>query len=71
MSLAYLYRGTTEGWPGSLALQNERMTCTTTDPLVATFFAIECRNHGSALILAAPSRLFEGLFGPPNHFPEI
>ena len=47
------------------------MTCTTTDPLVATFFAIECRNHSTALILAAPMSLFEGLIGPPNHFAEM
>ena len=48
----YLYRGTTAGWPGNSVLQAERITCTSTDPLVATLFAIECRNHGRAIIAA-------------------
>jgi len=67
----YVYRGTTEGWPGNMSLQDEKMTPTTTDPLVATLFAIECRNHGPALILAAPRSLFEGLIGPANYFSVI
>jgi hypothetical protein len=34
----------------------------------ALHFAIECRNHGHAVILAARTSLFEGLIGPANHF---
>lgn len=64
----YLYRGTTIGWPGNDMLQEERITCTTTDPLVATLFAIECRNHGRAVILAARRELFEALPGLSNYF---
>ena len=59
----YLYRGTTVGWPGNTCLQEQQITCTTTDPLVATLFAIECRNHGRAVILAARRDLFEELIG--------
>lgn len=67
----YLYRGTTAGWPGNRTLQEEQITCTTTDPLVATLFAIECRNHGRAIILAANRGLFHGLMAPRNHFFEF
>jgi hypothetical protein len=71
MEAPYLYRGTTEGWPGNNVLQEQQITCTTTDPLVATLFAIECRNHGRAVILAARRELFGDLIGPPNHFALI
>lgn len=64
----YLYRGTTVGWPGSRMLQEENITCTTTDPLVATLFAVECRNHGRAVILVARRELFRELHGAPNYF---
>ena len=64
----YLYRGTTAGWPGNPVLQEEEITCTSTDPLVATLFAIECRNHGPAVILAARQDQFLGLIAPTNHF---
>jgi hypothetical protein len=64
----YLYRGTTRGWPGNECLRTERITCTTTDPLVATLFAIECRNRGPAVVLVARRKPFEGLIGPPNYF---
>ena len=67
----YLYRGTTAGWPGNIVLQEEKITCTSTDPLVATLFAIECRNHGRAIILASRRSLFDGLLAPANHFWEI
>lgn len=53
METRYLYRGTTIGWPGNPTLRDRRITCTTTDPLVATLFGIECRNHGNAVIVAA------------------
>jgi hypothetical protein len=71
MEIRYLYRGTTEGWGGHPVLPVPPMTCTTTDPLVATLFAIECRNHGHAVILAAQRDLFEDLIGPANHFDLI
>jgi len=68
---SYLYRGTTEGWPGNKVLQEEQITCTTTDLLVAALFAIKGRNHGPAVILAAQGSLFAELVAPPNHFAVI
>lgn len=64
----YLYRGTTAGWPGSSTLQAERITCTSTDPVVATLFAVECRNHGRAIVAAAKRGNFQRPLGPANHF---
>jgi hypothetical protein len=64
----YLYRGTTAGWPGNSVLQAERITCTSTDPVVATLFAVQCRNHGRAIIVAAKRANFQRLLGPANHF---
>lgn len=54
MSLAdrKLYRGTTLGWPGNTVLQNLHKTPATTDPLIATLFALECRRHGPAVVFA-------------------
>ena len=63
----FLYRGTTSGWPGNECLQGESITCTSTDPIVATLFAIECRSHGPGVILVAPMRLADQHPGPPNY----
>jgi hypothetical protein len=68
MEFRYLYRGTTEGWPGNEVLQDQRITCTTTDPLVAALFGVECRNHGHAVILVAREDRFLDVIGPANHF---
>lgn len=68
MGFRYFYRGTTAGWPGNETLQGQRITCTTTDPLVAALFGVECRNHGPAVILMAREEQFLGLIGPSNHF---
>ena len=62
----FLYRGTTPGWRGSEGLWISRMTCTSTDPLVATLFAIGCRNHGPGRILLAQREPLEYLVGPSN-----
>lgn len=69
----YLFSGTTRGWLGNDALQRERVTCTTTDPLVATLFALECRNWGSAAILTihAPDLLPEEQSERDNFFAVI
>src|SRR4051794_8251089 len=66
----YLYRGTTRDWPGNECLRHEGVTCTTTDPLVATLFAIESRNHGPAVILAVRRGVFEEL-AESNYFSVI
>jgi len=54
-----------------VAVQEEQITPTTTDPFVAALFAIECRNHGPAVILAVPESLFADVIAPPNHFAVI
>lgn len=71
MEIRYLYRGTTEGWPGYPVRLGEEITCTTTDPLVATLFAVECRNLGRAIILAARRDPLGGLVAPANCFDMI
>ncbi len=55
---SYYYRGTTRGWPGSPNLVEFRVTFATTDPLVATLFAIECRSRGEAAVLVASAGKF-------------
>jgi hypothetical protein len=67
----YLYRGTTRGWTGTEALQNTGVSPTTTDPLVATLFAIECRNHGPGTVLVIPQEPLAGLIGKANYFSII
>jgi hypothetical protein len=37
----YLFRGTSIGWPGNKTLQKVKMTPTSTDPFVATLFALD------------------------------
>lgn len=39
--VTYLYRGTTLGWPGTPTTSGEGITPTSTDPLIATLFAVE------------------------------
>ena len=68
---SYLYRGTTARWPGNESLLAAGITCTTTDPLVATLFAIACRNHGPGVVLLAPKGPLERLIGPSNPFEQI
>lgn len=46
----YPYRGTTRRWPGNESCQAEARTCASTDPLVATLYAIYCRNFGPAVV---------------------
>jgi len=50
----FLFRGTTEGYPGNPALQKIGITPTTTDPAVATLFATEASQHGQGVVLIAP-----------------
>ena len=67
----YLYRGTTPGWHGSEGLRISGMTCASTDPFVATLFAIGCRNHGPGQILVAERQPIEYLVGPSNSLAEM
>jgi hypothetical protein len=63
-----LYRGTTLGWPGSTALQSAGITPTSSDPLVATLFAVECRNHGQAIVQICERRAVEHSITDRNVF---
>jgi hypothetical protein len=60
MAERFLYRGTTRGWPGGGGPQAVRRTPTTTDPLVATLFAIECCRHGLGIVHAVSARSVAG-----------
>lgn len=46
----YVYRGTTAGWLGNACMQREERTCATTDPFIATVFAVQARNYGTAVV---------------------
>ena len=54
----YLFRGTTEGYPGSNATQRLSITPTSSDPAVATIFSIAAAKNGSGIVqIALPSNL--------------
>lgn len=61
-----LYRGTSSGWPGNPVLQELRITPTTTNPLVAVLFGIECQRFGRGIVIACDRRDVEKLIGPSN-----
>jgi RHS repeat-associated protein len=53
-----LFRGTTEGFPGSKAIQELGITPTSTDPAVATIFAIHAKQYGKGVVhIALPKDL--------------
>ncbi len=53
-----LFRGTSEGFLGSPALQTIGITPATTDPVVATIFATESANYGLGVVqIASPQAL--------------
>ena len=62
----YLFRGTSVGWPGSKSLQKVRMTPASTDPFVATLFALECNQHGEGVVYFAPWETFKDRVRKPN-----
>ncbi|HEY2155447.1 MAG TPA: hypothetical protein VGH33_07445, partial [Isosphaeraceae bacterium] len=47
------------------------MTCTSTDPLVATLFAIYARQFGEAIVILGERAAFERLSGPSNYGHEV
>jgi hypothetical protein len=71
MTERFLYRGTTQGWPGHPGLQVEHRTPTTTDPLIATLFAIECCRHGAGGLWLAPRLSVADLIVEPNCLSEL
>ena len=42
----FIYRGTTLGWPGDRTSLEMGHSSTSTSPVVATLFALRCRNYG-------------------------
>ena len=68
----YLYRGTSPGWPGGSGARSIPMTCTSTDPLVATLFAIRARSRfGRCVVILGERTAFEDLTGPPNYMDQL
>ena len=49
----YLFRGTSKGYPGSRASQILNTTPTSTDPAVATAFAVQAKNYGEGTLQIA------------------
>ena len=47
----FVYRGTTLGWPGLPVVAELRLCSASSDPVVATLFAIGCRNRGGAAVV--------------------
>ncbi len=56
-----LFRGTTEGYPGSRMLQRVGVTPASTDPVVATIFALESKNYGTAVLKVALPQDLQGV----------
>ena len=54
------FRGTSEGFPGSAALQRIGITPASTDPVVATIFATESSNYGRGVVYIATSEDLAG-----------
>ena len=53
-----LFRGTSEGFPGSAGLQKVGVTPASQDPLVAAIFATESQNYGRGVVqIATPANL--------------
>lgn len=54
----FLFRGTSEGFEGSNGNQKLQVTPTSSDPAVATIFAINAKNHGKGILqIALPENL--------------
>ncbi|MEC5146106.1 hypothetical protein UNH65_21285 [Chitinophaga sp. 180180018-2] len=54
----YLFRGSTEGYEGSPGAQKTASTPTSTDPAVATMFAIKAKRYGDGILqIALPKDL--------------
>lgn len=71
MAERFVYRGTCPGWPGSGPVQSVRMTPVTTDPLVATLFALECLRHGPSVVHLASKGSVAQIIGCGNRFADL
>jgi RHS repeat-associated protein len=62
-----LFRGTSQGYPGSPAIQQVRRTPTSTNPAIATMFATQASQHGDGVLhIVSPSDLTGIRTGPGN-----
>src|ERR1700730_311767 len=68
---ALLYRGTTPNWSGSKGLQRTGLTPTSTDPLVATLFALECLRYGPAIVQFCEVNSVVNLIAPGNVLADL
>jgi RHS repeat-associated protein len=57
----YYFRGTSVGYAGNESLQRLGLTPSSTDPLVATLFAVESSNYGSGVVYIASSQDLSGV----------
>lgn len=63
----FLYRGTTRGWPGSRSSQRLGITSASSDPLVATLFALHCYGvYGQGVVYAAKADDLQSLLCAGN-----
>lgn len=67
----FLFRGTSDGWPGNPATQRFQVTPTTTNPFIATLFAVECQRLSSGVVLACLKSDVEHLIGASNVLSEV
>src|ERR1700676_2063041 len=63
----FLYRGTTDGWPGNDVLQELGFTPTTEDPLLATLFALDASRYGRGIVQFCERGKVAQLIGPRNN----
>jgi hypothetical protein len=62
----HIYRGTSVGWAGSDAIQQLGVTCTSSDPLVATLFAINCQRYAEGVVQVARFEQVNGICANSN-----
>jgi hypothetical protein len=56
-----VFRGTSEGFPGSAGVQRIRLTPVSEDPVVATIFATEAENYGRGIVFIATEAALAGV----------
>ncbi len=72
-ALEYVFRGTTISFKGSSFAQNEQMTSTTSNPIIALWFAKEClnKNPDKACVYLAKSDNLSGIQSEKNVLASI
>lgn len=66
--IKYLFRGTSEGFPGNRSLQITGSSPTSTDPAVATILAINSKSYGNGVVhIVLPQELQGITYGVSNN----